>query len=63
MIKSYENNGRYYFYDGKKTIETIELIDCGLVVYDSDFGYIYKSQLIEEYIKDDKPSLYLHDHL
>lgn len=51
MFKSYERNGKYFVeYDGIK-IETTELINEELVVYDKDFGYIYKSHLIEEYIK------------
>ena len=45
MLRSYQKNGRYYFDDGKKEIETTELIDCKLVVYDSDFDvrvwYVY----------------------
>jgi|GEM_PF-1034193 len=49
MIRSYQKNGRYYFDDGVEEIETIELIDCKLVVYDSDFGYLYKSQAIRDY--------------
>ena len=49
MIRSYERKGRYYFDDGKEEIETVELIDCSLVVYDKDFGYIYKSQAIRDY--------------
>ena len=54
MIRSYERKGRYYFDDGKEEIETVELIDCSLVVYDSDFGYIYKSQSIHDYEKNEK---------
>lgn len=53
MIQSYEKNGKFYFYDGKTTIETVELIDCSLVVYDKDFGYIYKSQCMDQYEKHD----------
>ena len=49
MIRSYQKNGRYYFDDGKEEIETIEFIDCKLVVYDSDFGYLYKSKAIKDY--------------
>ena len=49
MFKVYEKNGRYYFEYGVMEIETTELIDAKLVVYDKDFGYIYKSRLIEEY--------------
>ena len=49
MLRSYEKNGRYYFDDGKEEIETVELIDCSLVVYDKAFGYIYKSQAIRDY--------------
>ena len=49
MLRSYEKNGRYYFDDGKEEIETVELIDCSLVVYDKEFGYIYKSQAIRDY--------------
>ena len=49
MLRSYQKNGRYYFDDGKKEIETTELIDCKLVVYDSDFGYLYKSKAIKDY--------------
>ena len=51
MFKIYEKNGRYYFEYGMKKIETTELIDAKLVVLDKDFGYIYKSKLIEEYAK------------
>ena len=54
MIRSYERKGRYYFDDGKEEIETEELIDCSLVVYDSDFGYLYKSQGIHDYEKKEK---------
>ena len=54
MIRSYQKYGRYYFDDGKEEIETVELIDCSLVVYDSDFGYIYKSQSIHDYEKKEK---------
>lgn len=54
MIRSYGKNGRYYFDDGKEEIETVELIDCSLVVHDSDFGYIYKSQSIHHYEKKEK---------
>lgn len=54
MIRSYERKGRYYFDDGKEEIETVELIDCSLVVYDSDFGYLYKSQGIHDYEKNGK---------
>ena len=53
MIRSFENNGRFYFDDGRRTIETVELIDCNLVVYDRLFGYIYKSKTIDEYEKKD----------
>ena len=54
MIRSYQKYGRYYFDDGKEEIETVELIDCSLVVYDSDFGYIYKSRGIHDYEKNGK---------
>ena len=54
MIRSYQKYGRYYFDDGKEEIETVELIDCSLVVYDSDFGYLYKSQAIRDYEKKAK---------
>ena len=54
MIRSYQKYGRYYFDDGKEEIETVELIDCSLVVYDSDFGYLYKSQGIQDYEKKEK---------
>ena len=40
MFKVYEKNGRYYFEYGMTKIETTELIDADLVVYDKDFGYI-----------------------
>ena len=53
VIRSFESNGRFYFDDGRKTIETVELIDCNLVVHDSLFGYIYKSRTIDEYEKKD----------
>lgn len=53
MFKVYEKHGRYYFECGKTKIETTELFDETLVVHDKDFGYIYKSKLIEEYIKED----------
>ena len=53
MIHSFEKNGRFYFNDGRETIETVELIDCNLVVYDRLFGYLYKSKTIEEYEKED----------
>ncbi len=49
MFKVYEKDGRYYFEYGLMKIETRELIDAELVVYDKDFGYIYKSRPIEEY--------------
>ena len=49
MIRSYQKNGRYYFDNGKEEIETTELIDWKLVVYDSDFGYLYKSRAIKDY--------------
>ena len=49
MLRSYQKNGRYYFDNGKEEIETTELIDCKLVVYDSDFGYLYKSKAIKDY--------------
>ena len=51
IFKTYEKNGKYYFEYGLKKIETLELIDEKLVVYDSDFGYIYKSKTICEYEK------------
>ena len=38
--------------------KTTELIDADLVVYDKDFGYIYKSKLIEEYAKEDENGEY-----
>ena len=53
MIRSFEKNGRFYFDDGRQTIETVELIDCNLVVYDRLFGYLYKSRTIAEYEKED----------
>lgn len=53
MFKTYEKDGRFYFEYGLTKIETTELIDEKLVVYDKDFGYIYKSRLIEEYAKED----------
>ena len=53
VIRSFESNGRFYFDDGRKTIETVELIDCNLVVYDRLFGYLYKSRTIDEYEKKD----------
>ena len=53
VIRSFESNGRFYFDDGRKTIETVELIDCNLVVYDRLFGYLYKSITIDEYEKKD----------
>lgn len=49
MFKAYEINGKYYFEYGTTKIGTSELIDEKLVVYDKDFGYIYKSKLIGEY--------------
>ena len=49
MLRSYQKNGRNYFDNGKEEIETTELIDCKLVVYDSDFGYLYKSKAIKDY--------------
>lgn len=52
MFKAYEKNGKYYFEYGMKKIETLELIDEKLVVYDRDFGYIYKSKTICEYEKE-----------
>ena len=52
MAHSYEKNGRFYFSDGWRTLETSELIDCSLVVHDSLFGYIYKSRFVEEYKVD-----------
>ena len=58
MFKVYEKNGRYYFEYGMTKIETTELIDADLVVYDKDFGYIYKSKLIEEYAKEDENGEY-----
>ena len=36
MFKVYEKNGRYYFEYGMTKIETTELIDADLVVYDKD---------------------------
>ena len=53
MIRSFERNGKFYFDDGRNTIETVELIDCNLVVYDRLFGYLYKSRTIAEYEKTD----------
>ncbi len=53
MIRSFEDRGRFYFFDGRETIETVELIDCNLVVYDRLFGYLYKSKTIAEYEKND----------
>ena len=53
MFKVYENDGRYYFEYDMTKIETTELLDEKLVVHDKDFGYIYKSKLIEEYAKED----------
>ena len=53
MFKVYENDGRYYFEYDMTKIETTELLDAALVVYDNDFGYIYKSKLVEEYAKED----------
>ena len=52
MFKVYEMDGRYFFEYGVTKIETSELIDAELVVYDNDFGYIYKSKLVEEYAKE-----------
>jgi len=49
MFKVYEMDGRYFFEYGVTKIETSELIDAELVVYDRDFGYIYKSRPICEY--------------
>ena len=57
MFKVYEKNGRYYFEYGMIKIETTELIDAELVVYDKDFGYIYKSKLIEEYQVKEQPKV------
>ena len=53
MFKVYEKNGKYYFEYGMTKIETTELLDEELVVHDKDFGYIYKSKLVEEYAKED----------
>ena len=53
MIRSFEKNGRFYFDDGRQIIETVELIDCNLVVHDRLFGYLYKSKTIAEYEKED----------
>ena len=53
MIRSFEKNGKFYFDDGSKIIETVELIDCNLVIYDRIFGYLYKSKTIAEYEKED----------
>lgn len=53
MFKAYEKNGKYYVEYGMTKIETLELIDKKLVVYDRDFGYIYKSRLIEEYVVEE----------
>ncbi len=52
MIKAYEENGRFFFDDGWKKIETTELIDCDLVVHDDYMGYIYKSRSLFDYEKD-----------
>ncbi|MHC1718094.1 MAG: hypothetical protein AB9883_05515 [Acidaminococcaceae bacterium] len=49
MFKVYEKDGRYFFEYGMTKIETTELLDKELVVYDTDFGYIYKSKLVGEY--------------
>ena len=49
MLRKKQKNGRYYFDNDKEEIETTELIDCKLVVYDSDFGYLYKSRAIKDY--------------
>ena len=53
MIRSFEHNDKFYFDNGCQTIETIELIDCNLVIYDKLFGYLYKSKTIAEYEKED----------
>ena len=53
MFKVYEKDARYYFEYDMTKIETTELLDAELVVFDKDFGYIYKSKLIEEYAKKD----------
>ncbi len=53
MFKVYEQDGKYYFEYGMTKIETTELIDEKLVVYDKDFGYIYKSKLVGEYGKEE----------
>ena len=53
MFKVYENDGRYYFEYDMTKIETTELLDAALVVFDKDFGYISKSKLVEEYAKKD----------
>ena len=53
MFKVYENDRRYYFEYDMTKIETTELLDAELVVFDKDFGYIYKSKLVEEYAKED----------
>ena len=53
MFKVYEKNGKYYFEYGMTKIETTELFDETLVVHDKDFGYIYRSKLVEEYSKEE----------
>lgn len=53
MFKVYEKDGRYFFEYDMTKIETTELIDEKLVVYDKDFGYIYKSKLVGEYGKEE----------
>ena len=53
MFKVYEKDGRYFFEYDMTKIETTELIDEKLVVYDKDFGYIYKSKLVGEYRKEE----------
>ena len=49
QIKSYEDKGHYYFSDTQAEIETGELIDCSLVTYDEQVGYIYKGKKLLDY--------------
>ena len=44
-----EDEGKFYFSDGFITIETTELLDNGILVYDDFTGCEYKGLPLESY--------------
>ena len=47
-VNAWEENGRFYFSDGSIVIETSELVDVDLLVYDERNGWNYNGASLDD---------------